>query len=168
MNQTQRWAHPAALFAVIAIPGLWLRSGSAAAADLAAVAPVKPCADLEKLDLSRSDAGQIRIDSAKGVTEGSKTFCTVKGYIAPQVNFEVRLPVQGWTQRYLQLGCGGYCGGVSLTSPSASRQAKGCAPVEDQAMVVASSDLGHRRSATFFADGVWAAGNPAAVVEFAY
>ena len=35
-------------------------------------------------------------------------------------------------------------------------------------MVVASSDLGHRRSQTFFPDGVWAVGNPEAVVDFAY
>jgi hypothetical protein len=132
----------------------WSKVDSVAAADLVAITPVKGCAELEKLDLSRGDAGPVRIDTAKEIVETTKTSCIVKGYIAPQINFEARLPLQGWTQRYLQLGCGGYCGGVSLTSPSAFRQSRGCAPIEDQAMVVASSDLGHRRSATFFADGV--------------
>ena len=168
MVQTQRHIRAVVIVSVLATCSSWHGFNAANAADLAVVAPMKACADLEKLDLSRSDAGPIRIDSAKEITEAGKAFCIVRGYVAPQVNFEVRLPVQGWTQRYLQLGCGGYCGGVTLTSPSAFRQAKGCAPIEDQAMVVASSDLGHRRSATFFADGVWAVNNPGAVVEFAY
>ncbi|HEX8376083.1 MAG TPA: tannase/feruloyl esterase family alpha/beta hydrolase, partial [Geminicoccaceae bacterium] len=126
------------------------------------------CADLKGLDLSRGGPVPARVDSAEEAAVGARQVCVVKGYVAPQVNFEARLPLEGWTQRYLQLGCGGYCGGINLASPSALRQAAGCAPAESGEMVVASSDLGHRRSGTFFPDGVWAVGNPDAVVDFAY
>jgi hypothetical protein len=145
----------------------------ASAPSAAALPPVRPtmsCADLKGVDLSRGgDAGvPVRLDSVEEATVGARRVCVAKGYVAPQVNFEARLPLEGWTQRYLQLGCGGYCGGINLDSPSALRQAAGCAPAESGEMVVASSDLGHRRSATFFPDGAWAVGNPDAVVDFAY
>src|ERR1700712_5752702 len=35
-------------------------------------------------------------------------------------------------------------------------------------MVLASTDLGHRRAASFFPDGLWALNNPGAVADFAY
>lgn len=31
------------------------------------------------------------------------------GIVAPQVQFELQLPTQTYTGRYLQQGCGGYC-----------------------------------------------------------
>jgi hypothetical protein len=37
----------------------WSKVDSVAAADLVAITPVKGCAELEKLDLSRGDAGQF-------------------------------------------------------------------------------------------------------------
>jgi Tannase and feruloyl esterase len=140
----------------------------ASAKDLAPLAPAKTCAELKAMDFSRDPAASFRLDSAEEIADGAKKFCLVKGYLQPQVNFQVRLPLDGWSERYLQLGCGGYCGGVNLAAPSAFRQSAGCAFVQDQTLVIASSDLGHRRSETFFADGLWAIGNPAAVVEFAY
>ncbi|GEO16924.1 tannase/feruloyl esterase family alpha/beta hydrolase [Microvirga aerophila] len=140
----------------------------ATAADLAPVKPIKLCADLKGLDLSRSAAGPIRIHSADEIKDGARSFCVVKGYVAPQVTFEVRMPADGWTQRYLQYGCGGYCGEINLGGSPNFRSSKGCAPVENQEMVVASSDLGHTRSGAFRPDGVWAIENPGAVVNFAY
>jgi hypothetical protein len=158
------------LSSVVASLGMALLGSTleARAAQLEIVAPVKSCADIKALDLSRGEAGPARIDSAELVAEGSQQFCTVKGYVAPAVNFVVRLPTSSWTQRYLQLGCGGYCGGATLTSGSVDRQSSGCTAYEDKEMVVASSDLGHRRSGTFFPDGVWAVENPGAIVDFAY
>jgi Tannase and feruloyl esterase len=144
------------LSSVVASLGMALLGSTfeARAAKLDVVAPVKPCADIKALDLSRGEAGPARIDSAELIAEGSQQFCAVKGYVAPAVNFVVRLPTSGWTQRYLQLGCGGYCGGATLTSGSVDRQSSGCTAYDDKEMVIASSDLGHRRSGTFFPDGV--------------
>lgn len=44
-------------------------------------------------------------DAREAEVEG-KSMCVVKGYVSPQVQFEVRLPIYGWTQRYLQTGFG--------------------------------------------------------------
>lgn len=158
------------VFVAIALmtTGLLGSIDGARAAQLAVVAPIKSCAEIKALDLSRGAAGPARIDSAEIATEGAQQFCIVKGYVAPAVNFVIRLPASGWTQRYLQLGCGGYCGGATLTSGSVDRQSAGCGAYAGKEMAVATSDLGHRRSATFFPDGVWAAGNPGAIVDFAY
>jgi Tannase and feruloyl esterase len=155
------------ILAAFAAGGFAIAHGTSAAT----LPPVKltaSCADLKTIDFSRTHFPPMRLDSAEMVTQGDKQFCAVKGYVASQVNFEVRMPLDGWTQRYLQLGCGGYCGGVSLISPSVNRQTAGCLPVESGEMVVAATDAGHRRSSTFFADGVWAVENPGAVVDFAY
>ena len=158
------------VFAAIALMGMGLLGSidGARAAELAVVAPVKSCPEIKALDLSRGAAGPARIDSAEITADGAQQFCIVKGYVAPAVNFIIRLPASGWTQRYLQLGCGGYCGGATLTQGSVDRQSAGCGAYASKEMAVATSDLGHRRSATFFPDGVWAAGNPGAIVDFAY
>ena len=52
------------------------------------------------------------IDSATDVAAagGNPEYCDVKGMIAPQTHFEMKLPVSTWQGRYLQNGCGGYCG----------------------------------------------------------
>jgi hypothetical protein len=122
------------------VASLWMAllgsTFEARAAQLDVVAPVKFCADIKTLDLSRGQAEPERIDSAELVADGPQQFCTVKGYVAPAVNFVVRLPTSGWTQRYLQLGCGGYCGGATLTSGSVDRQSSGCTAYEDKEMVV--------------------------------
>src|SRR3954454_13903536 len=136
-------------------------------ADLAVVPAIKACEDLLREDFTDVDGAPSRLHSATVVTEGTpQPYCDVKGYAAGAVNFEVKLPVSGWTQRFLMLGCGGYCGAINVTPAAASTT--GCAPLESGEMVVASTDLGHTRSASFFADGLWALGNPDAVADFAY
>src|SRR5271163_2538942 len=42
--------------------------------------------------------------------EKPRPYCEVKGYIIPQVHFELHLPTENWTQRLLFEGCGGFCG----------------------------------------------------------
>jgi len=41
-------------------------------------------------------------------------YCRVIGIIAPQIKFELRLPVVAWNGKYLQQGCGGMCGIVNM------------------------------------------------------
>jgi feruloyl esterase len=68
---------------------------------------------------------------------GNPEYCDVKGMIAPQTHFDLQLPVSTWQGRYLQNGCGGYCGTVSgQTFPSCDAQLGG-----DFAM--ATDDEGH-------------------------
>jgi hypothetical protein len=59
--------------------------------------------------------------------------CEVRGVIEPQINFVVQMPQQGWTQRLLQIGCGGLCGRM----PDEYTQTSGCVPLEKGKFVVA-------------------------------
>ena len=137
--------------------------------DLAVVPAAKACADLLTGDYTGIPGAPTKLDSATVVPAGPgvpQPYCDVKGYVASAVHFEVKLPISGWTQRFLMLGCGGYCGFVSTAPPAAATY--GCAPVTSGEMVLAATDLGHVRGGQLFADGMWALGNPGAVADFAY
>jgi Tannase and feruloyl esterase len=146
--------------------------GSAAgnAGTLPVVKAAIGCADLAKIDFSGVDGAPARIDAATevGAEAGKAAYCKVTGYIASNVRFEVRLPLDAWTQRLLMVGCGGYCGFVGIDNDSVMAQSAGCAPLNSGTMVTAATDLGHEKSASFFPDGLWARGNPGAIVDFAY
>lgn len=145
-------------------------SSPAEAATLPAVKPVSACANVANVDLTNLDGAPARIDAAEEVAgaSGKIGYCKITGYIASNVRFEVRLPLDGWTQRFLMVGCGGYCGFVGVDNDSVVKQSEGCAALNAGTMATAATDLGHEKSASFFPDGVWAQGNPVAIVDFAY
>jgi hypothetical protein len=102
--------NPLRIFAAWAI-GLVMAAhgaGAAAAAPLPVVKPVASCASLASLDLSDVGGAGSRVTSATETTatiNGAPVrFCTVEGTLAPAIGFRVRLPVEGWTQRYLHMG----------------------------------------------------------------
>jgi hypothetical protein len=81
------------------------------------------CADLPHADLSGAEAPTSLV-SASLVGDGPAQYCDVKGWIAPQTQFELRLPTSTWQGRYLQTGCGGNCGVVTIAvSPPADTDA---------------------------------------------
>ncbi|KAF1052892.1 MAG: Mono(2-hydroxyethyl) terephthalate hydrolase [Stenotrophomonas maltophilia] len=131
------------LFALLAAPALALAAIPAPApaplAELPAIRPVSDCASLAALDLSDIGGAGSHISSAKLATEKDHEVCAVQGNLAPSIGFQVQLPTQGWTQRYLQVGCGGLCGRISLQAGAA----QGCEPLNAGAFVVAGSDMGH-------------------------
>jgi feruloyl esterase len=99
-----------------------------------------------------------------GTAVGQRTLpasvCDVKGTIGPGASlFELQLPTQGWTQRYLQTGCGGLCGNLSVNAPMAST----CVPVTNGQIAMAATDMGHEGGN----DGSWAL-DPKAKLDFAY
>jgi hypothetical protein len=121
-----------------------------------AVAPVLACGDVPGLDL----AG-VTLRSATVVSAGAPApYCEVRGTIAPANTIVLRLPVDGWTQRYVQTGRGGLCGSANINYG----QAAGCPPVADGTVAGATTDMGHQGQN----DGSWAAGNPQAQIDFAY
>ncbi len=121
-------------------------------ADLPALKPKIKCAAVRDLALDLP----VTIDSA--VVAGSA--CRVRGTIAPGGTIVVRLPVDGWTQRYIQTGCGGLCGSATI----GYGQAAGCSVIRDGSVASATTDMGHQGQD----DGSWAAGNPQAQIDFAY
>ncbi len=128
---------PALLAPLLAALTAFASPAAARAADLAAVPPVRACESLAAVDLSAA-TGARTTQTAQRV-EGAKPYCKVSGTIAPAVRFEVRLPMQGWTQRYLQTGCGGLCGMLYIDAA----KSKGCLPVTEGEIVLASTDMGH-------------------------
>jgi tannase/feruloyl esterase len=62
------------------------------------------------------------------------------GLIAPQIQFQLMLPTQNYQGKYLQLGCGGYCGTDTLSTPAASY---GCVPVTTGQFAEATDNEGH-------------------------
>ncbi|GAA0249265.1 tannase/feruloyl esterase family alpha/beta hydrolase [Actinomadura nitritigenes] len=130
-------------------------------ADLPAVRPVADCAGLAGLRLDGVTDAPVTITSATVSTAGAPApYCDVRGTIAPADTIVMRLPVNGWTQRYLQTGCGGECGSSNINYTQAST----CAPVQDGTIASATTDMGHQGSP----DGSWAANAPQAQIDFAY
>ena len=120
----------------------------AAAALVASIAPVAPAsAQVAVVDCS-SLAGHAPVTSAQTVTDSvlHKDYCDVKGVIAPQEHFEIKLPVSGWQGRYLQEGCSGLCGAVPAMSPPLTISGLSCQQEWDGELVVAADDEGHSSS----------------------
>nr|BFE60197.1 tannase/feruloyl esterase family alpha/beta hydrolase [Dactylosporangium thailandense] len=125
-------------------------------AALPAVQPVIPCADVLGLKISN-----VTLQSATIVTANTPApYCEVRGSITPNNTIVVRMPVNGWTQRYVQTGCGGLCGNANINYG----QAAGCPVIADGTVASATTDMGHQGQN----DGSWAAGNPQAQIDFAY
>ena len=61
-------------------------------------------------------------------------YCDVTGYVQPQVQFELRLPTRTWNGRYLQTGCGGFCGAIGIEQ---------CADALAGNFAVAAQNMGH-------------------------
>jgi len=104
------------------------------------------------------------LDSATDVpaAAGNPEYCDVKGMIAPQTHFEMKLPVSTWQGRYLQNGCGGYCGTVSAqTFPACDAQLGG-----DFAM--ATDDEGHGSSSGLGGAGLFAFNSQKLRNEYGY
>jgi len=126
---------------VLCIPMASLSSHAQAAtyANLEVVKPIKTCADLTQAKLSEAVGAAVTIGSASQIQTGKGPFCKVIGNIAPTIGFEVDLPIDHWTQRYFQGGCGGLCGmrGAQMSN------AGSCVPALDGEFVVAGDDMGH-------------------------
>ena len=81
----------------------------AAPETLGIVAPAQACSDLLRVDLSGvAGPGSRVVTAAEGSNDGVPV-CAVEGVLAPTIGFKLLLPTQTWTQRYLQVGCGGLC-----------------------------------------------------------
>jgi hypothetical protein len=143
-----------------------------ALSDLGTVAPKYPCSQLASEDFSQVAGAPTTILSATLVTPtaGSTTtypYCDVKGETAPQVQFELQLPTSTYAQRYLQEGCGGYCGNVGVSQPAASGQAgvDECVPLNNGEFALGQDDEGHIGGGNTEA---WAVDDPMLKVDFGY
>jgi feruloyl esterase len=99
-----------------------------------------------------------RIMSAKLAPpqNGQPAVCEVEGYVSPAIKFDLKLPATGWNGKYLQAGCGAFCG-------APLPWLCGDAPRRGYACLV--HDTGH---VSTMVDGIWADNNLQAKVDFAF
>jgi hypothetical protein len=151
-----------AVIALLVLAGTDEARAAAGLANLASETPVMDCAAVIRLDLGNVTDAPVTIQSATVVTSGPAPYCEVRGTIAPANSIVLRLPTQGWTQRYLQTGCGGECGSANISYGNGAD----CEPVTNGTIASATTDMGHQGQGT--PGGSWAANNPQAQIDFAY
>ena len=134
-------------------------------ASLAEVAPVLACDKLAGGALNDQLAAVVgaktEILSAKAIEQDGATYCEISTLIAPNIHSQYRFPVKGWTQRYLQTGCGGLCGMVDIHT----EHDQGCVPADTHALALGATDMGH--SNKHMGDGSFG-DDPQARIDFAY
>src|SRR5699024_10179766 len=100
-------------------------AASAASEGSASIAPVMDCSAASAINVLTVKGANAQIVSAKSVAasanpEGKWAACKVQGIIEPETHFTIYLPTHSYAGDYLQNGCGGYCGKVSLQVAAAS------------------------------------------------
>jgi len=108
-------------------------------ANLAVVPAQMSCAQLAKTTSVSGQKIQIVKHQTASASAGSPQYCAVTGHINTYIGFEILLPTSTWRQRYLQVGCGGLCGSISI-DPA---QTTGYKPLADGDFVLAAEDDGH-------------------------
>lgn len=98
---------------------------------------------------------QVTRSSVVSGKSGPVAYCSVEGYIHPQIGFELRLPVERWNGKFIEVGCGGWCGSVSAFA---------CNGPLERGYACIASDMGHRSGG----DALWADGNLQALIDFGY
>jgi hypothetical protein len=87
-------------------------------------------------------------------------FCRVAGVISPSsdstIHFEVWMPVEGWNQKFLGAGNGGYAGSIAFNQMGGYLK---------RGYATAGSDAGHEAEAV---DASWAFHHPEKVIDFGY
>lgn len=149
-----------------AISLLSVLSNPARASDIASLSEVKPvtsCEALGNIDLAPAVGAAIHGQKAAVLDTPKGKFCKITGQIAPAISFEVDLPMEHWTQRFLLGGCGGLCG---MTQVGVSN-AGACAPALNGEFVMAGDDMGHTGSMMGLAQGEFGK-DPQKRIDFAY
>jgi hypothetical protein len=146
------------LFVICATFGLGANPHSAMAQDAAKCASLKntllealtdaPTAIVTAGVIAAGGGGAHRPNSYNGTPLANLTmkaetdipgYCRVTGVVAPDIEFQLRLPVADWNGRFLMQGCGGMCGIVSMES---------CDDALVRNFAVVNTDMGHEGDAS--------------------
>ncbi len=126
---------------------------------LAQASPLDPCARIASQDFSRMPDAPAQVTYAGQVTIGAseQQACRVRGYVAPRIEFELRLPLAAWNGKLLYRGCGGFCGSLAQATSCDVPVARGYACIV--------SDMGHTSTPI---DAKWAYNDLQAEFDFAF
>ena len=145
---------------VLAMMALAAISGLAEAAPSATESvEVKQCEALASTDFSRIQDAPTQITEAKLIKrkDDLPAHCQVKGYVTPQVGFEIRLPVNHWNGKFMETGCGGTCGVITIDWLCPGPLRKGYACI--------TTDMGHEDRS---GGGLWAYNNPQEEIDWGF
>ena len=151
------WSNRSKRIAVLVVVLFAISHVTWANVDLTSEAKIQ-CGKVSQSDLSGLPEAPTQITDSELVpgSQSQIAYCSVKGYVLPQVGFEVRLPLQGWNGKLIQVGSNGH-GGV-LWGDS-------CAPFVQRGYSCVVSDMGHRGTGW---DGVWARDNLQGKLDWGY
>lgn len=111
--------------------------------DLAAACPT-----LTARDFADEVTSPAILETAKVSTVAGSQYCEVTGYVAPQIQFQIQLPLSGWNGNELFVGCGGFCGQVAISVAHAGNTSNYAVIAENEGHIAASE-----------IDALWAKGN---------
>jgi len=122
------------------------------------------CEALANTDFSGIMDAPAQLTEARVVAASAEipAYCEVNGYVSPSVGIELRLPLSHWNGKFVQAGCGGFCG--ARLSGIFSRS---CDNPLRKGYACIASDMGHRGRDDVL-DGLWAYNNLQAEVDFGY
>jgi len=114
------------------------------------------CTALEKADFSTLRDAPTHIAESKWIEAvgGAPAYCNVQGYVLPQVGFEILLPATSWNQKFIEFGCGGFCGSIDRDA---------CKEPLRKGYACIVSDMGHKGE-----DGLWAYNNLQGKIDWGY
>jgi Tannase and feruloyl esterase len=126
---------------VASVPTL---DSSTTMANLKVIPAQMSCAELAKTTVVAGQSIDVTQYQTASASPGSPQYCAVTGHINTYVGFEILLPISTWRQRYLQVGCGGLCGSISISPPETTAYK----PLAEGDFVLAAEDDGHSGNAT--------------------
>jgi hypothetical protein len=133
------------------------------------------CAALARQDFSAVQDAPTQVMDTSLVQASAErpTHCLVRGYISPQIGFELRLPV-AWNGKFVELGQGGFGGAItnSRVCNNALRQGYACivsdlghtSTTAEEARTMSESDRAPARGQ----DKVWGFNNLQAEVDYGF
>lgn len=83
-------------------------------------------------------------------------YCRILAEIEPHIGIELRLPAGDWNGKFVEMGCGGWCGAIL---------ARACMPALRQGYACVATDTGHKGTP---ADVKWAQNDLQAQIDFGY
>lgn len=98
---------------------------------------------------------QVLSSSLVDAKDDAPAYCEIRGYVAPDVGFALRLPPDRWNGKFIELGCGGSCG--------SEEHIAGCNPPVRKGFACIVSDGGHKSNG---GEMKWAYNNPQAAIEY--
>ena len=117
------------------------------------------CRSLEVVDFAQildapTQITETKLLDASGNTPG---YCRVSGYVSPNVGLVLALPSTHWNGKFIELGCGAFCGSTEYISSCEDPLRRGYACI--------ISDMGHKSTGN---QALWAYNNLQAEIDHAY